>query len=189
MVQTEKTHTDQRAGLAPPRFGLRTMLGLISLICGCLAAFAAAGPVIGSALLLAVFVVAAHVAGNAIGSQLRHNGNRPLSVDGDNQSVNRVRRQPPDASHFAPQTRLSRRAPLGWFMRIMTTLGCIAGAVAGGLFLDATSSRPLSYSTMIFGCIAMGVLGGLFAFWLFSLMQVFLLAWWQAHQHGHQKRP
>ena len=189
MSQTEKSFSDHRPGLSPPRFGLRTMLGLIALLCGCLATFVAVGPITGSALLLAVLVVVAHVAGNAIGSQLRQNGSQRTIVDGEIGAANREAVRRPSAHHFAPRTRLSHRAPLGWFMRVMTSLGCVTGAVTGGILLKQTSSRPLPYSTLVFGCIATGVLGGMFAFWLFSLLQVFGLAWWQAHRHGHKKRP
>ena len=187
MVQTEKTNTKPpTGGLGPPRFGLRPMLGFVSLLCGCLAAFVAAGPLVGSGMLLALIIVATHVAGNAIGSQLRENAERQ-SHRGTDDAPDLMLSRPPNASDFAPQTRLSRRTPLGWFMRIVTIIGCIAGAVCGGMVLNLTSARPLSLTTLAFGCIAMGILGGLFTFWLFSLLQVFLLAWWQAHWHGQQK--
>ncbi|MDG2380248.1 MAG: hypothetical protein P8N76_01100 [Pirellulaceae bacterium] len=186
MVQTEKTNVNPAAGgLGPPRFGLRTMFGLVALFCGCLAAFVAAGPLVGSALLMALVIVATHVAGNAIGSRLRDNAQRSSNEPED--GPDSMLRRPPEASHFAPPTRLSRRAPLGWFMRIMTGLGCVAGAICGGLTLNLTSTQPLSLTTFAFGSTAMGILGGLFSFWLFSLMQVFLLAWWQADWHGHQE--
>ena len=188
MPSNEKPeHDEYTQGLAPPRYGLKTFLGLVTLICACLAAFVHAGPLVGCAVLLALLMIIAHVAGNAIGTELRQRSDENSSLPTETGLDNDPRRRP-HSSEFAPPTRLSHKAPLGWFMRIMTSLGVIAGAITGGIFLVKTSKIPLPYSTVAFGCLAAGVLGGMFAFWLFSLAQVFLSAWWQAHWHGYKKQ-
>ncbi len=187
MTSHKKPQQDESTqGLAPPRYGLKTFLGLVALVCGCLAAFVHFGALVGCAVLLALLVIIAHVAGNAIGTELRQRSDENSSLPMETGLGDDPRRRP-HSSEFAPPTQLSHKAPLGWFMRIMTSLGVIGGAIAGGMFLVKTSEIPLPYSTIAFGCLAAGVLGGMFAFWLFSLAQVFLSAWWQAHWHGYKK--
>ncbi len=133
-----------------------------------------------------------HVAGNAIGSRLRQRGTQHSIADlregptgeGLGLPSGRRRIQP---HQFAPVTRLSRRTSLGWFPVVVTVLGGIAGAIGGGVTLQRTNPAAATVSTMSLGCLASGVLAAFWTFWMFSLLQVFLGAWWQAHRHGQRR--
>jgi hypothetical protein len=182
--------TTASAGLPPPRFGLGALFATISLVALGLAVWKAVGPVVGVSLLLLLMAVVAHVAGNALGTRLRDRGTQHALVAWkDDTSASRPpaaqpRAQPVPPHHFAPVTRLSQRTSLGRFPLVVTVLGGIAGAIAGGLLLQRTSPESATLSTLAVGATASGVLAALFSYWLFSLLQVFLGAWWQAHRHG-----
>jgi hypothetical protein len=92
--------------------------------------------------------------------------------------------RPVASHHFAPVTRLSQRTSLGWLPVIVTLLGGVSGAIVGAVSLQRTHPDTGSMSTLAVGATASGVLAALFSFWLFSLLQVFVGAWWQAHRHG-----
>ena len=64
MTPNKKPQQDESTqGLAPPRYGLKTFLGLVALVCGCLAAFVHFGPLAGCAVLLALLVITLYVRG------------------------------------------------------------------------------------------------------------------------------
>ena len=75
MTDSPPKSSDTRPGLKPPQFGLKTLFWLVALLCGVLATLQWS-PLIGAAVLLLGAAVFAHVAGNALGSRLRANGNR-----------------------------------------------------------------------------------------------------------------
>ena len=173
---------DSHPSLEPPRFGLKTMFALVAALAVALAVWQAVGPVVGASLLLACLVVFAHVAGNAIGSKLRDRSsqsNRP-------QEATAKRTVMPD--EYAPVTQLSRRAPLGGFMVVVTVLGAIVGAIGGGYGLWRMHPDTATPGSLGVGSLATGALGGLWAFWSYSLARVVTGAWWQAHRHGQTKK-
>ena len=109
MPSNEKPEHDKYTqGLAPPRYGLKTFLGLVTLICACLAAFVHAGPLVGCAVLLALLMIIAHVAGNAIGTELRQrsdeNSSLPTEESGIADDCSDPAINPPDATSdgYAP---------------------------------------------------------------------------------------
>lgn len=79
------------------------------------------------ATLLAVLfalTVAAHVAGNVLGTQLRANGNRSLPPNDDPRPKNpRV-----SENNFAPASQLHHRSALGRPIIVTTAVGCGVGA-------------------------------------------------------------
>jgi hypothetical protein len=178
------------AGLPAPRFSLGALFAAIGVVALGLSVWKAVGPVVGVSLLLLLMAVVAHVAGNALGTRLRDRGTQhALAGWKDDTSTGgspaaRPRAQPVAPHHFAPVTRLSQRTSLGWCPLVVTVLGGIAGAIAGGLLLQRSSPESATLSTLAVGATASGVLAALFSYWLFSLLQVFLGAWWQAHRHG-----
>lgn len=168
---------------------------MVAVVCCVMATFSAAGPIAGWAVVLALLVVLAHVAGNALGTQLRANGSKPLPIcEGEPESFDGVvvpDRQPSvhrlSTEHFAPATRLSQRRPLGRFMAMMTICGAIVGTGVAWILLANYYAAVATVPMFAVASISAGVLGGLFAFALCSLLQVLLGAVWQAHCHSHEQ--
>ena len=173
---------DSHPSLEPPRFGLKTMLALVAAVAVALAIWQAVGPVVGASLLLTCLVVFAHVAGNAIGSTLRDRSSQ------SNQTRKATANRTVMPDDYAPVTQLSRRAPLGGFMVVMTVLGVIVGAIGGGYGLWRLHPDTATPGSLGVGSLATGTLGGLWAFWSYSLVRVVAGAWWQAHRHGQTKK-
>lgn len=134
-----------------------------------------------SALVLVLFAlaVAAHVAGNALGTQLRANGDRPLQSENGN-SVGRPIRRAPTADEFAPSTELRDRCSLGPPIVIATISGGFLTAAAGGLLMIVTLERAPTWTAIFAGTIACGTLGAIWTFVAFSFIQVATGAIWQA---------
>ncbi|MFT5523141.1 MAG: hypothetical protein ACI9HK_001085, partial [Pirellulaceae bacterium] len=103
---------DFRAGLQPPRFGLTTLLVVISLLCVSFAAINFFGSHGALGVVVLLFAVFAHVLGNALGSQLRNNGNRPLPNE-DGESLEHGQQNKLTDDDFAPLTRLSQYESTG----------------------------------------------------------------------------
>lgn len=165
-------------------------MGLTAAVAMGLAVWRILGPVAAMGLLVIGLAMLGHIAGNAIGSQLR---------DG---TTERLRRKPrntdsttdsnhPSAAHtikpgqFAPVTQLSRRKPLGWFMILGTALSAVVGGVLGGALMVRQNPEGATLLGLSIGCIATGLLGGLWGFWCCSLAQVIFGAWREATK-GHR---
>jgi hypothetical protein len=169
--------SDHRPPLTPPQFHLRTLLLGVTL-CGLVfATIQWLSPAAFFGLLFLVLCIAAHVAGNSIGTKLRANGDLPI---------------PPQASfseRFAPvprdelpaATQLSLHNGLGLPQVIATVTGLVLGALGGGIGA-ALLSRHWDDSIIALGIVAFGTLGGIFAFVGYSFTQVFWSAYLQAQR-------
>jgi hypothetical protein len=165
---------DRRPTLRPPQFGLRTLLVVMTVL-GAVFALIPWLPPAGVAILLLFGVsIFCHVAGNAIGTRLRANGDRPIPAPLGRSTFGR-----PTAAHFAPATRLSQRQSLGWLIVIATVGGIVAGGFGGGVWTLLTSRGPVGPLNVAVGVIAFGVLGGMAAFATVAFVQVMLGAIWQ----------
>jgi uncharacterized membrane protein YoaK (UPF0700 family) len=142
-----------------------------------------AGPLGSVALILLAICVFAHVAGNALGTRLREHSDR--SLDPVLRAQARSRR--PTAHEFAPQSQLSRRGSLGKSMIVITTIGVVIGAVAGGILLSRVNRQQATVSNITLGTLSFGVLGGLAGFWVSSFLQVFIGAWYDAHRDSEDR--
>jgi len=169
------------------RFSLRTLMLATAGIAVSMAVWRVVGPAVGTGLAVTLAAVLAHVAGNALGSRLRDKPHRgdggrtvgtPLSPDAAATSI------PP---RYAPVTRLSERAPLGWFLPAITSVGALAGAAAAGWWMWTHHRNASTPGTLAVTCLAMALFAGLGTFWVFGLLQVFLGAWWQAHRFTADK--
>lgn len=172
-------------GLSPPRFGLGSLLLWIAVLCVLLASFSFLGPSVGFALGLLVFAVAAHVAGNAIGMQLRRaRGARQERPGPEASEAEGSARSGPrkvvHATDFAPTTRLHRRESLGRPIVYVTAAGGIVGAALGGYALAAVLGKSATVASVGLGVFASGVLGAIWTFVGFSFLQVAVAALWQA---------
>ncbi len=170
--------SDYRRALRPPQFTLRTLIGIITLLAALFSLVNVVHPVVMAGLVLLALLIAAHVAGNVIGTRLREIGDRPVTKEG--------REVPPrpfdrniEQSSFAPPSDLARRISLGLPILIVTTAGVLTGGIGGGLwgYLSAGSDGWLN---IVVGCVAFGFLGGFGSFAAFSFTQVMLGAIRQA---------
>ncbi|MCE9528156.1 MAG: hypothetical protein K8R36_19105 [Planctomycetales bacterium] len=170
--------SDYRRALRPPQFTLRTLIGLITLLAVFFSLVNLVHPLVMTGLVLLAVLIAAHVAGNVIGTRLRELGDRPVTKGG--QDIPRRRFNPPiDQESFAPPSDLARKVSLGLPVLIVTAAGAAVGGFGGGLwgYLAAGSGGWLNIGV---GCVAFGFLGGFVSFALYSFTQVLLAAWWQA---------
>jgi hypothetical protein len=178
---------DPTPALRPPQFRLRTLLVLIAVCAGLLALTQWLEPltVVGIAFLM--LSVAAHVAGNALGTRLRQH---PRSVQSP--STVSAKRALVRAEHFAPTTKLSHTSPLGWPLFAATLAGLVAGGVGGGYWVIVTSPQPAAELNIAVGIVAWGVLGAIFSFIGVGFLQVATGAIWQSlgmGSRGHCRPP
>lgn len=176
-------HTERHCtGLRPPTFRLSSLLAAISIICTGLALLRLLDPIWAGMFLLFLLIIFAHVAGNALGTQLRDNArlSKPLHEDRKDAAPRRMR--PTDEPLFAPSTRLSLHARLGLWTLIPTAIGALAGAIGGGWLLWWSLQGTASLGSMALGVVSCGALGGLWGFWMSSLLGVLGAAVWHAHR-------
>jgi Flp pilus assembly protein TadB len=181
---------DRRAGLEPPQFRLSTLLyavALLAVLCALVSYFG-----LHSALVLILFAlaIAAHVAGNALGTQLRANGDKPLPGKDGKPTMQWIRR-PPTADEFAPATELGDRRSLGRPIVIATISGGVLTAVLGGILLLTILQRTPTLVALIGGTVACGALGAFWTFLAFGFVQVAWGAICQATEKvdPHRKTP
>jgi hypothetical protein len=185
-----KLPDDRRAGLDPPRFSLSTLLyavALTAVLCALVSYFG-----LHSALVLILFALAvvAHVAGNALGTQLRANGDKPLPGENGKLAMRSVRRSP-TADDFAPPTELRDRRSLGRPIVIATISGGVIVAVLGGILQLTVLDRTPTATALVGGIIACGTLGAFWTFVAFGFVQVAWSAMCQATEKvdPHRKTP
>jgi hypothetical protein len=178
--------SEYRRPLRPPQFTLRTLICLITLLAVLFSLVNVVHPLMMAGLVLLTLLIAAHVAGNAIGTRLREIGDRPVTKEGQPVPPRRFNPQV-DRASFAPATDLARKISLGLPILIVTAAGILAGGIAGGLwgYLAAGSGGWLNIAI---GAVAFGFLGGFGSFAAFSFAQVLLGAWWQASRPPDQLR-
>lgn len=163
-------------GLRPPQFSLSALLILMTLLGLVFTLASQLGPYGAFVLGLLLLSILAHVAGNALGTQLRSSSRHSQPRDG---AAHAARRRPLTDHDYAPPTRLSHRTPLGWWNLLVTSLAALlAGALGCAWIYRVIPSAPLT--TLVAATLAFGALGGIWGFLTVSLFQVTLGAWWQA---------
>ncbi len=164
---------DLRPGLRPPQFRLSTLMWLVAALCAVFALAGVVGPYGTLVLVLFVLAVFAHVAGNALGTRLRENGDRPQPPD-DRTPLKLPLNRPPLQDEFAPKTQLGERRPMPWTHLIVTCSGVLVGASLGGLLLTLLNWDRITIASMLFAIFACGVLGGLAGFGIGSFVRVMI---------------
>lgn len=108
--------------------------------------------------------LAAHVAGNALGTKLRESTDRDLAARRHSRHAERIPmpRQVP--------TTLETSRSLGRLVPISATIGAACGALAGCLSLALLTNA--SVAGALLGGVSSGVIGGLFGFLLASFMEI-----------------
>lgn len=167
-TNVESNLDDRRPGLKPPRFSLAALFAAMAVFSVLFAATSYFGSYAMLLLLFFMLTVVAHVAGNAIGTQLRQNGGRRrIASDGTPQQP----RRPLASTAFAPPSQLYLRSALGKPILITTVLGSVAGALLGGYGLTTLMAHP-TLPAIALGAIASAVLGGIWTFSASSFLQV-----------------
>lgn len=133
-------------------------------------------PVAVAALAFLAASISCHVAGNAIGTRLRANGDRPIAMPGGQPAAAATARPSPNV----PATRLSQRYSLGWTIVAATAGGVLLGALGGAAWTWLASRGPIGLVHVAIGAVAFGVLGGIASFATVGFVQVMLGALWQA---------
>lgn len=170
-------------GLKPPQFRLGTLFWAVGAVGVLITAMRAVGPLGASVLVLFSLAVMAHVAGNALGCQLRANADALRRKAAANQAL-------PHVAHngirgrirYAPATRLRDRTALGRTMPIITLIGAVAGGLGGGWLLATVNWQHATLGNITLGALSFGVLGGLWGFWASSFLEVFFDALVAAHR-------
>ncbi len=178
---------DRRPGLKPPRFGLATLMWAIAVLGVLFALISYLGSHATLLLILFALAVVAHVAGNALGTRLRANGDTPLPErEGDRYEPPQTR--VPGQGDFAPTTKLHDRGALGLPIAIATAAGVVAGGLLGGALLGLVAQPAPSWPAVLLGAAACGVLGGIWTFIAFGFIQVAGGAVWQATRDPSGRR-
>jgi FtsH-binding integral membrane protein len=149
----------------PLQFRLATLLKIVAVLCLLLGSLKSFGPLFALAVLLLMLTLFAHVAGNAMGTRLRQEGNRTAQQSPDRISID-------TSQHVGIGTPLGKRASLGRGMILVTILGVVSGAILGGTLLAWTHSNQLTFFSLTLGVFASGVIGGLSGFLAGSFLSV-----------------
>ena len=78
---TDSTAPVSKPGLTPPQFRLSTMLAVTAVVCLALALAKVIHPMLSGVIALFLIVAFAHVAGNALGTQLKHSSRHAEPLD------------------------------------------------------------------------------------------------------------
>lgn len=177
---------DIRSGLRPPQFGLRALLLGTALICLMLALMKWMSGAVILVVVVLLLSVLAHVAGNALGTQLRDTGSRRLPDDAAPDSGLSGAARPLAEHDFAPRTRLSHRQALGWVCYAFPVATSLASAVGGGLWLRHGLGAKATWGNLAFGSGAFAVIGAILGFLLGTFVKVLVTANLEAWQNGEQ---
>lgn len=163
-----------------PQFRLTTLLLILTLVCLVLAAFRYIGPIGTFALILAILVVIAHVAGNAIGTSLRDAVRPHLQP--------RVTADQSGASErlAAPATRLAESRALGKPIYWITAASSLIWGAGGITLIKLISTKSISWNSTIAGALVLGVLGAFWTFVIGSFLQIAFGAFLHALRHSNQ---
>ena len=166
---------DEFPGLKPPQFRLRTLLLAITAVAAFLAAARWTPPVVWGVGAFLALSVAAHIAGNALGTQLRRR-NGAAFRGGEIAVTSSANRPPP-----TPPSSLHHREALGRPVLWFAVFGGIAGAVGGCGWLWMRYGAQLDAGALAIAGAGFGGLGAFLMFLACSFLQTVAHAVHQAH--------
>ena len=194
MSENTKTATrtsDKQLELHEPplpelRFSLRHLFWFVTVVCVVMSALAASAETgfAAAAILLAVLVVALHVAGTAIGMRLRDHADRrqaweaSRAGDGVPQPLPVVRRSP----------LYQRGIEMPW-LRVWIVSGAVIGGAIGAGILAAAIGHRTTMAGLAVGAISAAILGGWFAFVAGSFWAILRHGWRDAVEDANRDVP
>ena len=167
---------DFRPPLPPPRYSLRALLLAVTacgLFCGAFWWLSPSVVVLGALLGL---MIAAHVIGNSMGTQLRDRAvPRPTVIS--------LRQRDEAAAGRAPTTHLGDHGSPSWLLLVPTAVGALLAMFAGCWWIESTYHIGFDIAGLAVAGSAFAVLGGLATFAVTTFTQVLATAFWQALRH------
>ncbi len=186
LVHDEPSHpADRDTTLRPPRFSLRTLFLGITAISLVLAVMVSVGVVGTLGLLLFLLLIAAHVAGNSLGTRLRDGGDAPLDTRPSRAIVAQTMRNAP---HIPPPQRLCEHKSLPRSLFGLALLGALVTGYLGGRTLSHTYPDA-PRSAIIVAHLSSAVLGAFAVFILTSFLAVARQAFCEAHAESENQAP
>lgn len=184
-LQNAEHDPAQHRTIEAPRFTLRTLLAIVTLLSGFFALLGVLGTTYSVILIWSLLLVAAHVAANAWGTRQRRldaaAGARDRDATGQGSLVGVAAIQ----AALVPATRLRERMGIDRYMIAVTCLGAFAGGIIGGMFFERQYWQTAGFEAILFGAFSSAVLGGFLGFLVSSFLRVALKA---LHEATHEPR-
>jgi hypothetical protein len=169
--------------LKSPQFSLRTLFAFVTLVALVSALSHFVSPLVLAGIIFLIVSIAAHVAGNKLGTTLRaHSSQRQAEENEHPEGVVPARRE-----DFAPPTRLRRRQALGLIAALVTLLGAVGGGVLGVIGAYSLHRHPAPADLLVSGG-AGAVLVGMVSFAVAGFVQEIGAAAWEASQTAEPVR-
>jgi len=186
---TNRTEHDpaQHQPIEAPRFSLRTMLVVVTLLSLLFALMTVLETVYSVILIWSLLLVSAHVAANAWGTRQRRLNEAAGLASGDHARTRQLAASATIHAALAPATRLRERMGIDRYMIAVTCLGACAGGIAGGMILEQHYWQTAGLVPILFGAASSAVLGGFFGFLVSSFLRVTLKALHEATHEPHNE--
>jgi hypothetical protein len=179
-----KPDQEPLVGLRPPQFRLRTLLLAITGFAILLALAKFWSAAIMAVVVLFLVAVALHIAGNALGTQLRRNRGRDAIPGRESRLPTTMREE-----ELPPATKLGDSQELGRPIRILTVIFTILAIIAGCIWTWWQYGRHASWQNYLVAVIAFGLLGGIWSYLMIGFVQVLGGAIYQAiSSHTREQR-
>jgi len=176
MNENSPTRDEGPLRLDRPRFRLRTLWLIVTLVCLALGAMVWIGPMGSFVLVLGIGLLVCHVVGNSIGTRLRDQTSEQLRQ----QAPSPVQAQP---VKFAPATRLGLAGRvIGWKVAIACLVGASLGAYYGTQQLLGQGLTRAAVREVIVTAGSLAVLGGFAAFLATTFLAVGLKAFLESRR-------
>lgn len=171
------------AGLKPPQFRLRTMLIVVALLCVLLTVMVAMGMFWAMGLLLFLMLIAAHVVGNSLGTQLRDHGSRIAvgTQTPEEMASSGLRNRPAASPWQAPQAgRMQEKRPTSWLLIGLSAVGAVVSGILGGLLISSLYWEKIGLGAIMIAALASGIMGGMAVFLTGSFIDMVQRVWREA---------
>jgi len=183
MIAHPAQFDDHGPGLKPPRFSMRVLLLAMAVASTGIGLLATMDVAMATAFVLLVLLIAAHVLGNRLGTELRRSSRQQFAGEEPPApfKARSDRWQPP------PRSQMQQHRSFGIWTLIPAALGALLGA-AGGARLLAADLEKVSLTAILLGGVAAGVLGAMFVFAAANLLGILFKTWREAVRY-HRQQP
>ncbi len=166
------------------QFSLRTLFIVIAVVAGLLAVVAAASTLTSVLLIWFVLLVFCHVAANAWGTK---SNRRKILTDDESQfspSAGQTLSQQTVPAAKVPNSHLSHRRALSWWLWLPIPAGAVMGAYAGIHMLYGSFAAVPNWKTLAVAATSSALVGGFLAFMVSSFLGVAIFAVFDAQRQG-----